>query len=78
VQARHGQTFALEGRCPGGEVGAYFAVLLMADVSSFKWTDDLAQLDELARMVGRRRPTARKGLPGADRTTRPSPLTKGS
>jgi len=35
----------------------------MADVSSFKWTDDLAQLDELARMVGRVVRLRAKGFP---------------
>ena len=63
VQSRHGQILALEGRCPGGEVGAYFARAADGTRLVFKWTDDPAHLDELARMVGRVSRLRAKGFP---------------
>ncbi len=63
VQARHGQSFALEGRCSGGEVGAYFARAEDGRRLVFKWTDDPAYYDELARVVGRVLRLRAKGFP---------------
>lgn len=50
VNARHGTRFAVEGRCPGGEVGAYF---LNDDEGRFvcKWSENPASEQRLEALI---------------------------
>jgi hypothetical protein len=40
VEARHGTSLRLEGRCPGGEVGAFYALLPDGEAIVFKWSEN--------------------------------------
>jgi len=53
VHAEHGLDLALEGQCPGGEVGAYYARASDGTRYVFKWFDDPVELNRLNAMVER-------------------------
>lgn len=51
VEARHGLSIRLEGRCPGGEVGAYFARLPAGEHVVFKWSENPEREPRLRAVV---------------------------
>ena len=63
VRAAHGEHMVLEGRCPGGEVGAHYARTSDGHRVVFKWSEDPGRLGELSRMVERVERLRAKGYP---------------
>jgi hypothetical protein len=51
VESRHELSIHLEGRCPGGEVGAYFGRLPNGEQIVFKWSENPAREQPLRAAV---------------------------
>src|SRR5579884_485917 len=59
----HGQRYEWAGQCPGGEVGAHYAVDGDGRRLVFKWSEDVASLADLARVADRVERLRVKGYP---------------
>ena len=72
----HDIAFTLEGKCPGGEVGAYYARRNDGRRFVFKWSDDTEDMDNLSRIAHRVNRLCEKGYP-APRYLEPLQVTSG-
>lgn len=61
VQERYGIGLSFDGRCPGGEVGAYYARAEEGGRYVFKWLDDPIDMTGLIEMVERLSRLRRRG-----------------